>query len=393
MIDLYALTSPNVQKIYIMLEECALPYTEKFVDVWKGDQYNPDFIQDQSEQQDPAIVDHEGPGGKPYTVIESGAILLYLAEKTGKFLPKDTAKKYDTIQWLMVQLTGVGPMFGQWTHFKMFAPKTGNDYAMTRYNSELKRLYEVLEKRLAQAPYLGGAEYSIADIATFPGRATTTPKGSSGRTTPISRAGSNDRGASGGEGGACQGSAPSSRTAMPRATTRRPLLQPRPLRAWREGPSAGSPLRRSGEGSLDIKGKAAIVTGASSEVGAGAERARDLALARLRRRGQLTRPTRWAPKGSRPNVGGRVRKPSPFGGDVAAGQGTARAWSTRRSSASAGSTCSSTMRRSTEVIPYKRMDLLDADEFQRIFAANLVAAIRCAERASAPRRSAATQPS
>jgi GST-like protein len=168
MIDLYALTSPNVQKIYIMLEECALPYTEKFVDVWKGDQYNPDFIRINPNSKIPAIVDHDGPGGKPITIFESGAILLYLAEKTGKFLPKDAAKKYEVLQWLMLQLTGVGPMFGQWTHFKLFAPKAGNDYAMTRYTTELKRLYEVLERRLAQVRYLGGADYSIADIATFP---------------------------------------------------------------------------------------------------------------------------------------------------------------------------------------------------------------------------------
>ena len=168
MIDFYALTSPNVQKIYIMLEECGLPYKEHFVDVWKGDQYKPEFSKINPNNKIPAIVDHEGPGGKPYTVIESGAILLYLAEKTGKFLPKDPAKKYDVIQWLMVQVTGVGPMFGQWTHFKLFGPKTGNDYSVARYTSELKRLYEVLEKRLAESPYLGGDEYSIADMATFP---------------------------------------------------------------------------------------------------------------------------------------------------------------------------------------------------------------------------------
>jgi GST-like protein len=167
MIDLYALTSPNVQKIYIMLEECGLAYKEHFIDVWKGEQYQPDFIKINPNSKIPAIVDHDGPGGKPLTVIESGAILLYLAEKTGKFLPKDPARKYEVLQWLMIQLTGVGPMFGQWTHFKLFAPK-GSDYAMARYNSELKRLYEVLERRLATAPYLGGAEYSIADIATFP---------------------------------------------------------------------------------------------------------------------------------------------------------------------------------------------------------------------------------
>jgi GST-like protein len=168
MIDLYALTSPNVQKIYIMLEECGLPYKEHFVDVWKGDQYKPDFAKINPNNKIPAIVDHDGPGGKPFTVIESGAILLYLADKTGKFLPKDPAKKFETIQWLMIQLTGVGPMFGQWTHFKLFAPKTGIDYSMGRYTSELKRLYEVLESRLGQSPYLGGEDYSIADIATFP---------------------------------------------------------------------------------------------------------------------------------------------------------------------------------------------------------------------------------
>jgi GSH-dependent disulfide-bond oxidoreductase len=167
MIDLYALTSPNVQKIYIILEETKLPYKEHFVDVWKGEQYNPDFIKINPNSKIPAIVDHEGPGGKPYTVFESGAILLYLAEKTGKFLPKDMAKRYDVLQWSMFQFTNVGPMFGQFVHFKLFAPKDST-YSMTRYQTEVKRLYEVMEKRLAQAPYLGGDEYSIADIATFP---------------------------------------------------------------------------------------------------------------------------------------------------------------------------------------------------------------------------------
>ncbi len=168
MIDLYALTSPNVQKIYIMLEECGLPYKEHFVDVWKGEQYKPEFGKINPNNKIPAIVDHDGPGGKPYTVIESGAILIYLAEKTGKFVPKDAAKKYDVLQWLMIQLTGVGPMFGQWNHFKLFAPKGSGDYSMARYTSEIKRLYEVLETRLGKVPYLGGQDYSIADIATFP---------------------------------------------------------------------------------------------------------------------------------------------------------------------------------------------------------------------------------
>src|SRR6266487_6338967 len=138
MIDLYALTSPNVQKIYIMLEECGLPYKEHFVDVWKGEQYTPEFAKINPNNKIPAIVDQDGPGGKPYPVIESGAILIYLAEKTEKFLPKDTAKKYDVLQWLMIQLTGVGPMFGQWTHFKLFAPKGSDDYSMARYTSENK---------------------------------------------------------------------------------------------------------------------------------------------------------------------------------------------------------------------------------------------------------------
>ena len=123
MIDLYALTSPNVQKIYVMLEECGLLYKEHFVDVWKGEQYKPEFSKINPNNKIPAIVDHEGPGGKPFTVIESGAILMYLAEKSGKFLPKDMAKRYEVLQWLLIQLTGVGPMFGQWTHFKLFAPK------------------------------------------------------------------------------------------------------------------------------------------------------------------------------------------------------------------------------------------------------------------------------
>jgi GST-like protein len=151
-----------------MLEECGLPYTENFVDVWKGDQFKPEFLKINPNHKILAIVDRDGPGGKPYTVFESGAILMYLAEKSGKFMPKDTAQRYDVIQWLMIQLTGVGPMFGQLTHFKMFAPKGGDSYGLDRYQSEVKRLYGVLEQRLGVSPFLGGSEYSIADIATFP---------------------------------------------------------------------------------------------------------------------------------------------------------------------------------------------------------------------------------
>src|SRR5262249_44214476 len=122
-----------------------------------------------ANNKDTGIVDQGGPGGKPYTVIESGAILMYLAEKTGRFMPKDMAKKYDVIQWLILQVAGIGPAFGNFNHFNLFAPKAGNEYSLSRYRTEMKRIYEVLEKRLGQVPYLGGEEYSIADIATFPG--------------------------------------------------------------------------------------------------------------------------------------------------------------------------------------------------------------------------------
>ena len=115
----------------------------------------------------PVIVDSEGPGGKPYTCFESGAILLYLAEKTGKLLPADMAAKYDAIQWLMTQMSTVGPMFGQFVHFLRFAP-AGNDYSKSRYLTQAIRVTEVIDKRLVNVPYLGGAEYGVADIATYP---------------------------------------------------------------------------------------------------------------------------------------------------------------------------------------------------------------------------------
>jgi GST-like protein len=167
MIDLYGLTSPNVQKIFIMLEETGLPYNFKPVDVWASAQYATEFGKLNPNRKIPVIVDRDGPGGRPCTVFESGAILMYLAEKSGKFMPKDMAKKYDAIQWLMVQVSGVGPAFGNFTHFNLFAPKP-NDYSLSRYKSEMLRLYELLNERLGKAKYLGGDEYSIADIATFP---------------------------------------------------------------------------------------------------------------------------------------------------------------------------------------------------------------------------------
>jgi GSH-dependent disulfide-bond oxidoreductase len=168
MIDFYGLTSPNVQKIFIMLEECGLQYNFKSVDVWASAQHSPEFAKLNPNKKIPVIVDHDGPGGKAYPVFESGAILMYLAEKTGKFMPKDMAKKYDVIQWLMIQVSGVGPAFGNFTHFNLFAPKPVDSYAFSRYKSEMLRLYELLEQRLGQVKYLGGSEYSIADMATFP---------------------------------------------------------------------------------------------------------------------------------------------------------------------------------------------------------------------------------
>lgn len=168
MIDLYGLTSPNVQKIFIMLEETGFPYNFKPVDVWAGAQFSDDFAKLNPNRKIPVIVDHDGPGGRPYTVFESGAILLYLAEKSGKFLPKEAAAKHDAIQWLMIQVSGVGPAFGNFTHFNLFAPKPGNEYSLSRYRTEMLRLYDLLNQRLGQKQYLGGDEYSIADIATFP---------------------------------------------------------------------------------------------------------------------------------------------------------------------------------------------------------------------------------
>ena len=167
MIDLYALTSPNVQKIFIMLEECGLPYNTKFIDVWKGDQFTPEFTKINPNQKIPAIVDSEGPGGKPYTVFESGAILMYLADKTGKFMPADKAKQFEVVQWVMLQMANVGPMCGQHVHFAKFAP-AGSDYGKMRYRTAVEKLFDVYNDRLKDREYVAGGEYTIADIAAFP---------------------------------------------------------------------------------------------------------------------------------------------------------------------------------------------------------------------------------
>jgi GST-like protein len=167
MITLYGMASPNVVKIYIALEELALPYTVHPVDVFSGKQFDDAFLKLNPNAKVPVIVDPDGPGGKPYTVFESGAILLYLAEKTGKLLPKDAREKFDAIQWLMTQMSTVGPMFGQFVHYLRFAP-AGNEYSKSRYLTQAARVCTVIDQRLAEAAYLAGSEYSVADIATFP---------------------------------------------------------------------------------------------------------------------------------------------------------------------------------------------------------------------------------
>jgi GST-like protein len=167
MIDLYGMSSPNVVKITVMLEECGLAYRHRYVSVFEGQQYAPEFLAISPNNKVPVIVDDDGPGGATLPVFESGAILLYLAEKAGKFLPADRVARSIAIQWLMVQLTSVGPMFGQHVHFLRYAPP-GNDYSLQRYTSEARRIFGVLERRLAESTWLGGAEYSVADIATWP---------------------------------------------------------------------------------------------------------------------------------------------------------------------------------------------------------------------------------
>jgi len=167
MIDFYGLTSPNVVKIFIMLEELELPYRFIPVDVWKSENFKPDFLKLNPNAKIPVIVDRDGPGKDPFVVFESGAILLYLADKSGRFLAEDRRERFEQIQWLMIQLTGIGPMFGQWAYFDRYAPP-GNEHSLTRYYTEVRRLYDLLEQRLGQTPYIGGSDYSIADISTFP---------------------------------------------------------------------------------------------------------------------------------------------------------------------------------------------------------------------------------
>jgi GSH-dependent disulfide-bond oxidoreductase len=167
MIEVYSWATPNGHKVHIMLEECGLPYRVHAVDIGAGDQFKPEFLAISPNNKIPAIVDPDGPDGKPISLFESGAILLYLAGKTGRFLPADVRGKYAALQWLMFQMGSIGPLLGQAHHFRIYAPER-IDYAVNRYTNEARRLYGVMDKRLANSTYIAGPEYGVADIAVFP---------------------------------------------------------------------------------------------------------------------------------------------------------------------------------------------------------------------------------
>lgn len=167
MIDVYSTATPNGHKVHIMLEECGLPYRIHHINIGEGDQFKPEFLAISPNNKIPAIVDPDGPDGAPMSLFESGAILVYLASKAGKFLGATDREKFVTLQWLMFQMGGVGPMLGQAHHFRIYAPEK-IEYAINRYTNEAKRLYRVIDTRLEKNAYLAGDEYTIADIATFP---------------------------------------------------------------------------------------------------------------------------------------------------------------------------------------------------------------------------------
>lgn len=166
MIDLYTWSTPNGWKIHIMLEECGLEYRAHAVNIGKGEQHQPEFLAISPNNRIPAIVDQDGPGGKPLSVFESGAILIYLAEKTGKFYSANLRDQTQINQWLMWQMGGIGPMLGQNHHFVKYAPEE-IPYAQTRYINETRRLYGVADRQLADNEYLAGGQYSIADVACY----------------------------------------------------------------------------------------------------------------------------------------------------------------------------------------------------------------------------------
>lgn len=167
MIDLYAATTPNTLKVLFMLGETRLPFELHRVQIYRGAQFTPEFRTMHPHAKVPVIVDRDGPGGAPHTVFESGAILIYLADKTGLLLGSTPAERSTIMQWLIFQMSTVGPMFGQAAHFNGTA-REGNDYARRRFVSEAIRLCETLDARLRASRYLGGEAFSIADVATFP---------------------------------------------------------------------------------------------------------------------------------------------------------------------------------------------------------------------------------
>ena len=167
MIDLYTWPTPNGHKIHIMLEETGIPYRVHPVNIGAGEQFDPAFLRISPNNKMPAMVDTDGPGGKPLSMFESGAMLVYLASKSGRFLPEDLAKKWSTLSWLMFQMGGVGPMLGQAHHFLAYAPEK-IPYAMDRYKNEANRLYGVIDRQLKDSAYIACDEYTIADMAIVP---------------------------------------------------------------------------------------------------------------------------------------------------------------------------------------------------------------------------------
>ena len=171
MIDVYSWPTPNGHKVHIMLEECGLRLGRDWqvhpIDIAKGDQFDPAFLKISPNNKIPALVDPQGPDGKPISLFESGAILLYLAGKTGKFLPRSDRDRFKMLEWLMFQMGGVGPMLGQAHHFRIYAPEK-IEYAITRYTNEARRLYGVMDRQLQNQPFIAGRQYTVADIAIFP---------------------------------------------------------------------------------------------------------------------------------------------------------------------------------------------------------------------------------
>jgi GSH-dependent disulfide-bond oxidoreductase len=167
LIDLYTWPTPNGHKIHIMLEETGLEYRVHPIDIGAGDQFKPEFLRISPNNKMPAMIDHRGPGGKRFALAESGAMLFYLASKTGRFLPDDLAKRWQVMQWVMFQMGHIGPMLGQAHHFLQYAPEK-IEYAMNRYRNEANRLYGVVDKRLHESEWIACDEYTIADMSIMP---------------------------------------------------------------------------------------------------------------------------------------------------------------------------------------------------------------------------------